>query len=176
MSVAASGPRLPSPPPQARPDLRFFTLQGNMADAGLPASGGGGWFWLMVGFRCGGGHPWGLVGMGSAPFGPGRDDDGLAEANHRRAKDRPPEAKQFTSGDQRQDSNKRMQTQHMAHDARADDLPFEDVNDDEVPQDQRGDDQSPGGKGNHDIGDSGGNGADMGINSRINAMMPNSAA
>lgn len=164
MSVAASGPRLPSPPPQARPDLRFFTLQGNMADAGLPASGGGGWFWLMVGFRCGGGHPWGLVGMGSAPFGPGRDDDGLTEA------------KQFTSGDQRQDSNKRMQTQHMAHDARADDLPFEDVNDDEVPQDQRGDDQSPGGKGNHDIGDSGGNGADMGINSRINAMMPNSAA
>lgn len=95
-----------------------------------------------------------LVGMGSAPFGPGRDDDGLTEA------------KQFTSGDQRQDSNKRMQTQHMAHDARADDLPFEDVNDDEVPQDQRGDDQSPGGKGNHDIGDSGGNGADMGINSR----------
>lgn len=100
--------------------------------------------------------------MGSAPFGPGGNDDGLAEANHRCAKDRPPDAKQLTSGDQRQDGDNRMQTQHMAHDARANDLPLEDVHDDEVSQDQRGDDKSPGGKGNQDTGDSGGNGAQDG--------------
>jgi hypothetical protein len=114
--------------------------------------------------------------MGSAPFGPGGNDDGLTQANHRRAKDRPPDAKELTAGNQRQNSDNGVQTQHMAHDARADDHPFEDVNDDEVPQDQRGDDQSPGGKGNHDTGDSGGNGTYNWDKFQINAMMPNSAA
>jgi hypothetical protein len=55
MSVTASELRLPAPPSQARPDLRFFSIAGKKADAGLTASRGGGWFWLTVEFGSGGG-------------------------------------------------------------------------------------------------------------------------